>query len=238
MIVSLSTNLKRLLWQRFGTLEYPVEWDGQVYGGGKISQRFWEYFITIELLEVASDSVVLDVGGGSPATGVGLFPRLLADAGIRVVVLDEKLGDTGGLPATLAVERGLADRTTLAAAFQRYRPTHVSCISVLEHATEDQQRGIFEAIEGSFNGVSAVFTLEFHETECHFEQQMTTATLSQAVSPLRRYYLDRVERSPVHCVNALSGKSRLWYPLALRFVRDDTISPAQEGIPANAGPAI
>jgi hypothetical protein len=95
---------------------------------------------------------------------------------------------------------------------------------VLEHATVAQQKGIFDAIEASFTGERAVFTLEFHETDCHFEQQLTTATLSDAVSGLRRYYLNRIERSPLHCVNAVKDAQRLWYPLALQF---DAAEPIQ-----------
>ena len=50
--------LKQELWRRYGDSSYPVEWNGHVHGGGKLSQRFWEYFKTIELLEVDAASVV------------------------------------------------------------------------------------------------------------------------------------------------------------------------------------
>ena len=149
-----------------------------------------------------------------------MFPRLLASVGIQVIVLDVNFGDmlSGAVENTVLVQ-GLADRERLSEALRRYQPSHVSCVSVLEHASAEQQRGIFDALEDAFDGVNAVFTLEFHETDTHWEQQLTTKTLSAAVSGLRRYYLDRVERSPMHCVNALSGKDRLWYPLALKFGR-------------------
>ncbi len=81
-------NLKAELWRRFGNREYPAEWDGRVYGGGKLSQRFWEYFEGVELLDPSPESVVLDIGGGSPVTGAGFFSSLLASAVKKVLILD------------------------------------------------------------------------------------------------------------------------------------------------------
>ncbi len=66
---SMTNKLKAELWKRFGSKAHPAEWDGHVYGGGKLSQRFWEYFKAVELLELDGDSVVVDIGGGSPVTG-------------------------------------------------------------------------------------------------------------------------------------------------------------------------
>ena len=218
--MSITERLKAELWARYGAAQHPAEWDGHTYGGGKISQRFWEYFIAIELLNLTADSVVLDIGGGSPATGLSLFPRLLASAGISVVVVDTNFGTIQDHEVEgVSLVRHLADYDTLCAAVRSHRPTHVSSISVMEHANAAAQRGIFDAIETAFTGLAAVFTLEFHETTNYFEQQLTTASLSQAVSGLKRYYLDRIEKSPLHCVNALREEKRLWYPLALRFAR-------------------
>jgi hypothetical protein len=162
---------------------------------------------------------------------MALFPRLLAASGLRVIVLDASFGGgaawqveaacrDAGLDVT--IELGLADEEVLAHVLRRHNPTHLSCLSVLEHATPAQQRGIFAAIDGHFAGARAVFTLEFHETTCFFEQQLTTATLSAAASALRRYYPARIERAPLHCVNAVSPEAgRQWYPLALCFERAD-----------------
>lgn len=218
--MSVTHILKHRLWSRYGAQAYPAEWDGNVYGGGKISQRLWEYLIAVEMLDLRCGDFVLDIGGGSPATGLGFFPRLLASVGVNVTVLDEQFGGTEPVPVeNIAIERGLADHESLSALLNRQFFSHISCISVLEHATHEQQRGVFEAVERSFKGDIAVFTFEFHESECHFEQQLTTASLSNAVSGLKRFYLDRIERAPLHCVNALSGQNRLWFPLALRFKR-------------------
>lgn len=75
----ITQRLKQELWHRFGSKEHPAEWDGHVYGGGKLSQRFWEYFKAIELLSLDANSIVLDIGGGSPQTCTFLdLLRLLA----------------------------------------------------------------------------------------------------------------------------------------------------------------
>ena len=90
-MASLTNKLKKLLWERFGSADYPAEWDGRVYGGGKISQRWWEYFQAIEYLELYEGAVVLDIGGGSPATGlsflVSLRPRLCGRGSTRAARL-------------------------------------------------------------------------------------------------------------------------------------------------------
>lgn len=214
MTSDLTQRLKRELWLRYGTAAHPAEWDGVYMAGGHISQRFWEYFITIEMLGLTEESTVIDIGGGNNIEGgAGFFSRVLASAGVKVVVVDRC---EPVVPVeNVVIENCFADRETLGSLIRKYNPTHISCVSVLEHASEDQQRGIFHAIEDEFRGEKAVFTFEFHETECHFEQQLTTESLSNAVSVLQRYYLERMERTPLHCVNAVQR----WYPLALQFGR-------------------
>jgi len=216
--MTVTTQLKELLWKSYGTTEHPAEWDGYVYGGGKISQRFWEYLIAIDMLGLTKDSVLIDIGGGSPVTGLSIFPQLIAKAGIKLVVVDQDFGLLeNGVLENVTLEYGIADHETLTRLIKKYKPTHISSISVLEHATEVQQKGIFQAIEDVFKGKKAVFTFEFHETTCHFDQQLTTKTLSNCVSLLKRYYLSRIERSPLNCVNALDDMTRRWYPLAVQF---------------------
>ncbi len=51
--------LQARLWRMYGDKAYAAERDGNVYGGGKLSQRFWEYHKTIDALELTADSVVL-----------------------------------------------------------------------------------------------------------------------------------------------------------------------------------
>ncbi len=216
-MASLTNKLKKLLWERFGSADYPAEWDGRVYGGGKISQRWWEYFQAIEYLELHEGAVVLDIGGGSPATGLSFFPRLLAACDVRVIVLDTNFGDTPQVPANVTLIHGLADFETLTEVLQAHRPTHISCVSVLEHASAEQQLGIFKAVETEFHGEHFVCTLEFHEKSKLMDNQLTTATLSTIVSPLTRYFLQDIAASPLNAVDAFQGEVRLWYPLALQF---------------------
>ena len=213
----LTIKLKKLLWERFGSAEFPAEWDGRVYGGGKISQRWWEYFKAIEYLELYEGAVVLDIGGGSPATGLSFFPRLLAACDVKVVVLDTNFGDAPEVPANVVLIRGLADQETLTEVLLAHRPTHISCVSVLEHASAEQQRGIFQAVEATFEGERFVCALEFHEKNRLMDNQLTTATLSTIVSLLTRYFLEDIAASPLNAVDAFQGDVRLWYPLALQF---------------------
>jgi len=217
-MTSLTARLKRELWRRFGTRDYPAEWDGLVYGGGKISQRFWEYFKAIELLDLSRESRLLDIGGGSPVTGLSFFPRLLAAMGVQMAVMDINFGDAPDVPDNVTLLHGLADRPNLAAAIRSFNPTHIACLSVLEHASDEQQIGIFEAVEEAFLGTCLVVTLEFHETIRYWEQMPTTGSLSRAVSRLTRFYLNDIESSPVLAVNAVDGDKRMWRPLALRFL--------------------
>jgi hypothetical protein len=226
---TLTAQLKRKLWECYGSASHPAEWDGRVYGGGKISQRFWEYFKTIEFLDLEPGAKLLDIGGASPAGGGTFFGDLVASCGVEVLVLDQH---PGASPQITPLE-GLADHDTLAEILKRREPTHISCISVLEHASPAQQSGIFQAIEDAFQGSRFVCTFEFHETTSYFEEQLTTASLSQIVSVLRRYYLSNVEAAPMHCVDTLRPifpmavpalpsacpVERLWYPLALAFTR-------------------
>ncbi len=216
--MSLTPKLKKELWRRFGNPDFTAEWDGIVYGGGKISQRSWEYFKTIELLNLEPGARILDIGGGSPATGLSFFPRLLASVELEVAVMDTNFGDRQNIPPNVRLIEALAERTSLSDVIRDYKPTHVSCVSVLEHASEDQQAGIFQAIDDAFTGSCFVCTLEFHETKNFFEAQLTTATLSNAVSNLSRYYLNELSSAPLFCVNALADETRRWYPLALQFL--------------------
>ena len=216
--MSITQLLKQALWKRHGTFEHPSEWDGHIYGG-KISQRFWEYFRAIELLDIQDGDRVLDIGGGSPATGLSFFSRLLADTGLDLTVVDVNFGKSLDIPSNVSIVQNLADRSVLSSILSSSNFTKISCVSVLEHATREQQVGIFEAIEQAFKGECFVTTFEFHERQVLFDQCLTTETLSNAVSKLTRYYLSDIDKCPLHCENAFDGSMRLWYPMALKFKR-------------------
>lgn len=240
-MASLTGPLKQQLWQRFGQPAHPAEWDGIVYGGGKLSQRYWEYFISIELLELDEHSVVLDVGGGSPVEGVGFFADLLALYCKKVVILDVHaqyarnaarrdnvvlVKENGDYES---VRRVLADHSDI---------THISCVSVFEHIEEHLRRDIVRSINDHFNGDTFVMTLEYHARVKHWKHQLTARSISDLFSPLEKFFPDRFVRSPVYCENAyqkigywalfniqraLAKRAPLaipaWYPVAVRFVR-------------------
>jgi len=235
-----SAELKQTLWERFGSPDHPAEWDGSIYGGGKLSQRFWEYFKAIELLDLQSDSVVLDIGGGSPVTGAGFFSSILAKAARHVIVMDPEIAKAhNDNPAVTLVPYSASYDTLREVLLAHPKITHVSSISVMEHIPADVRTGIMRAINEYFHGQSLVMTFEYHATERYFEHQLTTRTASEMTGYLTRYYLDTFDASPISCVDAIqsfqavtSRKLRFlfprlkfvsiqtpkWYPIALRFV--------------------
>ncbi|MDE3097840.1 MAG: hypothetical protein KGJ88_00050 [Verrucomicrobiota bacterium] len=239
--MNLTDKLKASLWQCYGAPDYPAEWDGKVYGGGKLSQRFWEYHQAIELLDLTPDSVVLDIGGGSPATGAGFFTRVIAPHVREVHVLDMNVGE-GKDTANIKFHRRLGCYDTLAELFTKIpQVSHVASISVFEHIPHDVRCGIVRAINESFGGDTFVATLEYHARDCFFEYQLTVRTLSEMFEPLTNFYPDRIAKSPIWSEGAFRYGSLgrrllrrlgiqmrpsanepqvpLWYPLALKFRR-------------------
>ncbi len=227
--------LKSELWKRYGSKEHPAEWDGNVFaraGGGKMSQRFWEYFKAIELLDLTPESVVLDIGGGSPATGAGFLGEILAQQVKRVVIMDPN----AGTPASGNIEcvRTNCAHAELKALLEMHRDlTHISCVSVFEHIEPAVREGITRAINESFNGGCFVATFEYHAKVRLHEHYLTTKTVSELFKPLTRFYLDEFVASPTHCENAFDsqpllrlsrtpvarGHIPLWHPVAVRFLR-------------------
>lgn len=240
--MNLTEKLKGTLWRRFGDPAYPSEWDGKILGGGKLSQRFWEYHVTIEMLELEADSVVLDIGGGSPVTGAGFFTRVIAPYVREVHVMDVNINGSSTESGNIKFHRCLANFETLSELLKENpQITHVACISVLEHISDEVRRGIIRAINEIFAGDIFVATLEYHARECFFEHQLTARTLSQLFEPLTQFYPAQFLKSPVWgetaykfacigrgMVRRLSPSNKvgrkepgvpLWYPLALKFRR-------------------
>jgi hypothetical protein len=228
--------LKAELWRRFGAEGHPAEWDGRVYGGGKLSQRYWEYFRAVELLDLDDTSVVLDIGGGSPITGMGFFASLLSTVARKVVVLDPNVGDTSTAPENAEFVRSNGSYDVLKSLLSsRSDITHVASVSVFEHVEPAVREGMVRAIDECFRGTSFVATIEFHARSTFFEHQLTAKTMSDLFAPLTRFYPDEFSASPVWSENAfdtrrlvaVSPKSKRivatgpiprWYPVAVRFV--------------------
>jgi hypothetical protein len=235
---TLTNTLKAELWSRFGTLEHPAEWDGNNYGGGKLSQRFWEYFKAIELLDLDENSIVLDIGGGSPITGMGFFSSLLSAAVKKVIVMDTSIGDTAKAPGNVEFVRAAATYEELKALLSA-RPdlTHIVSVSVFEHVEPVVRQGMIRAINEFFQGRSFVATFEYHAKTTFFEYSLTAKTTSTLFEPFTNFYLDHYSASPVWCENAYDhsrlfrliyksfrkifayGDIPRWYPLAVKFLR-------------------
>ncbi len=215
--------IKKRLWTVYGSQEHPAEWDGNVFGGGKISQRFWEYLMAVEMLELAPDSVVLDIGGGK-----GFFAKLIAHFVKKVIILDEDQSDDAARIPNVACIKQLATAQSLPAVITK-EITHISCISVFEHVPENVRDEIIGSVDRHFSGTAFVATFEFHPLIHYFEHQLTTRTMNRMVSGFTRFYPDRIESSPLRCENAF-GKATtpfnsrkkqhigMWYPLAIRFL--------------------
>lgn len=236
----ITQRLKAELWNRFGSLHFPAEWDGRVYGGGKLSQRFWEYFKAIQLLDLTPDAVVLDIGGGSPTEGAGFFATLLSTAVRGVAILDPKISAAVRSDSGISFIKEPANYETVHQLLSaRPEITHITSISVFEHIAPAVREGIVRAINDAFKGDVFVSTFEYHPCRVYFEHQLTARSVSALFSPLTSYFLDEFVASPVWCENAFDQKrmarlSRtrpnippnfapanipLWYPVAVRFTR-------------------
>jgi 2-polyprenyl-3-methyl-5-hydroxy-6-metoxy-1,4-benzoquinol methylase len=220
----LTAEIKKKLWTMYGSRQHPAEWDGNVFGGGKISQRFWEYLMAVEMLDLTSDSVVLDIGGGK-----GFFAKLIAPLVQKVIILDEdQSADTARIPNIECIRQN-ATAETLPKVITK-EVTHISCISVFEHVPEEIREQIVGAVDGHFVGKAFVTTFEFHPAIHYFEHQLTTRTMNRMVSGFSRFYPERMESSPLRCENAF-GKATtpfnsrkkqyigMWYPFAIKFSR-------------------
>ena len=220
-------SLKKELWRLFGSREYPAESDGAVYGGGKLSQRFWEYFQALRYLDLDPDAVVLDIGGGSPVTGYGFFSHVLRRHVRQVLICDPNAGEAKERYDNISFIRENADYDTLSRVFAKHPVTHVASLSVFEHVMPEVRSGMIRAVEEHFTGDVFVATYEYHPVKVHFEQQLTTRTASEMFSHFKRFYLTEYSASPTLCENAFTEKGRWghkahipnWYPVAVKFVR-------------------
>ena len=201
------------LWSRYGTTEYPAEWDGNVYGGGKLSQRFWEYFKVLSLMDFRYDTSIVNIGGGSPKTGRSFFSELLRSH-IRTIVIDPnaEISDQNAVRQKLS-------KQSIDKAFE-ICPGITDCISisVLEHMKSDEQVD-FCKILNQYDFRSIILTCEFHAKNRNTMNQLTTESLSKATAALTRYCPTAIEAAPIPCVNSFKGNCPAWMPLVVKLER-------------------
>ena len=204
----ITKKIKVELWKNFCTMGHPAEWDGLNYGGGKISQRFWEYFKTIELLELNQDSVLLDIGGGSPKTGAGFFAELLCQHIKKIIIMDPNINDIiEKKPHNVEFIKECADAGNLKnVLISDPRITHIVSVSVLEHMEPLVRGGIIKAINDYFKGDVFAATFEYHPKRSFFDHQLTSKTASDLFKEFTNFYLTELNSSPVWSDNAFINK--------------------------------
>jgi hypothetical protein len=193
--------LKRL-WSLWGTREAPAEWDGRVYGGGKLSQRFWEYHWAIREADFDRDSVVLDVGAGRTL----FFPRLLEGSVARVVAYDPQCEGMEDERLTV-VPKAFSATTLLARGY-----THAVSISVIEHIEQGEKAEFFAALDQV--RAPLVLTLELGP-KAH-GANVVMRDLYDLTTRFSGHYCSRVESCPVWADDALGTDAQpLWRPLGI-----------------------
>jgi 2-polyprenyl-3-methyl-5-hydroxy-6-metoxy-1,4-benzoquinol methylase len=191
--------LKRLLWERWGSNDFPAEWDGVHYGGGKGSQRYWEYLWVLTQLS-GSERRILDVGAGPKR----FLPRLLREAFSHVEAVDPALG----------LEDAQHHRTELGAWISRdpkspERFDCVTCVSVVEHL---QDPTILFRDLARFEKAKIVITLELGFDPPGFDFQLTMREIYAGLACFGAHYLSRMEVCPVWADNSNSGH---WRPFGM-----------------------
>lgn len=181
--------LTQLLWERWGTAEHPAEWDGRE-GGGRGSQRFWEYLWTLNQIN-PPDVRVLDVGGGET-----LFFFNLLSGGIHIVEIVDPLVEPGDFRAKMDLVTYVAARP----------PSHnydiVTCVSVLEHVERKEE---FCAALDTFR-CRIVMTFELGPG-CIEMSEMYRLLLQ-----FKRHHITKMESCPVLADNS---KVDLWRPIGI-----------------------
>ncbi len=215
--------LKKELWKVYGDPSKPAEWDGNIFGGGKLSQRYWEYAKTIEYLNLDENSVLLDIGGGSNTTGFSFFASLVSKYIKEVYILDPNIEYEEKEKGNIKYLKEPANYDKLKEVLSEIKFTHVSCISVFEHIPDEIRNGIIKGVDEFFEGDQFVATLEYHPKKRFFEYQLTAKSLSELFSNFKQFYIDDYQSSPVLCENAFkkfAGKLiPRWYPVAFKFLR-------------------
>ena len=222
------SSLKQRLWKEYGTYEHPAEWDGSVYGGGKVSQRFWEYLIGIEYLDGSHIDELVDIGGGN--RDKHFYARVLAPVASKVHVVDLEVQHDGfKRDGADVIYFHKAKKTAMWFRDWLHGHPHVTTavsISAFEHMPDEIKVAHCKAINEAEHVNLFALTFEFHPVPAIVQKMfypdiVHTQSLDMMVRALNNFYLDRMDSSPVQCVNTMSVLTpwTKWYPLALKFVR-------------------
>ena len=120
----IKNDLKKELFNRWGDKDYPAEWDGNHFGGGKCSQRYWEYLWAIDKVNEVPTRCI-DIGCGKDR----FFPRILENVlKYNVFAVDPEVPSQKNyfqtdLSGLLRTEKD----------FVKQNFDYIFCISVLEH---------------------------------------------------------------------------------------------------------
>jgi hypothetical protein len=184
--------LQQRLWEWWGAPDHPAEWDGRE-GGGKGSQRFWEYLWVINHLPQGVR--VLDVGSGETF----FFPHLLRERDQRVVSIDPATNGAHHFSMTLE------EFVTFCTA-----PWDcVTCISVLEHV--DNPTAFCRALDR----LEAPIILT---CELSYEHDMVTMpALYACLNQFKNHHITKMESCPVWADNSYGGK---WRPFGIYLERN------------------
>jgi 2-polyprenyl-3-methyl-5-hydroxy-6-metoxy-1,4-benzoquinol methylase len=191
--------LKQALWDRWGSKEFPAEWDGVKYGGGKGSQRYWEYLWVVDQLK-GNERRILDVGAGQTL----FLPRLLRLSFPHVEAVDPEVPAEDALHHRVELGAWLSDNPRAADSFDC-----VTCVSVLEHLQDS--RVLFGQL-ARFARARIIITLELGFEPPGFEYQLTMREIYAGLACFGAHYLSKMETCPVCADNSKGG---YWRPFGL-----------------------
>jgi 2-polyprenyl-3-methyl-5-hydroxy-6-metoxy-1,4-benzoquinol methylase len=194
-IASREVTLAQTLWEWWGRRDHPAEWDGRKLGGGKGSQRFWEYLWTVQNLPPSRR--VLDVGGGD-----NLFLADLLSTKIpEIWCLDPEipLAKRSGRYLPLTLQQFLSSEAGHTELFDS-----VTCVSVLEHVGDKAD------FCRQLDTIRAPIVLTF---ELAYKEDLVTMPMVYDVfAQMQHHYVARMEVCPVWADNSNFGQ---WRPLGV-----------------------
>lgn len=199
-MINFKKELKKELYSRWGDIKYPSEWDGNFFGGGKGSQRFWEYLWTIEQLN--SSKKIFDVGCGQSK----FFPRLLEKNIAYVYACDPQIEYEKGRNTVYI-------KGTLEECFDKIPYNNnfntITCVSVLEHI---EDHTLICKYLSKFTTSRIICTLEYGFTPRAFNYQVIPQVLYKFFSMMPNHYIEKMELCPVYCEDSHNG---YWRPLGI-----------------------